>query len=321
MKVTQIVTTYGQNCGIAVFGEAVRGEMERVGIEVVTRVGVIDEEIDSDLVLVQYNSESMEAEQVRSICKLVSKPVVLFAHTPDVAEFEQLVDGYCAMCPGMLPETEIAHLVFPNPIWTPSRLSDRRELKRSLSFPEDMPVVGTNGFLKFEREFDKILEMLLPRAVEHNWFIYLLTSPWHIDSPGLLEKLADIAARYGKHFRHEHVYLTEEDLNLRLQTCDLLWCWSRTKSSPYASGVITHQYASGTRIVAVEKTQHHHVLALPNVVKGPEDLKGFVRQIEAEVKSKNFSRHDPAPISWDVIRERFSKFLLQFKGTRPRRFY
>lgn len=299
MKILQIVATYGQDCGIAFFAGNLQEQLEKIGIEVKTIAAVYGDIPEADIILLQHHAELVDNESVISLCERCQHPVVLFAHSDGIDILSNIVDGFVAMCPGMIPATDKPTHIFPHPAWVPGSLEDRAILRNRFGLPIESIIIGTNGFLKFERQFVEILTVLLPQAKDNGWLVNLLTSPWYIDSPGLKAELEKLQSAYSTCFRFEYASWDKKTLNQRLQACDMLWCWTRAPSSSYASGVISDQYASGTRIFAADKRQHGHVLELPNVVSGPDRLEPFIEQLIAEIKRGKRQRHDPSPISWD----------------------
>jgi hypothetical protein len=297
MRVLQISPTMGQHCGVALFGERLAAELETLGIGVTT-VSELKDSVDADIVLIQHHVELLDDAQVRAICSRAKRPVVLFAHEKGIEGVIDVVDGVMAMSAGIVPDIDKAVLVFPHPARTPTRLSDRNALRARFGLPPKSKIIGTCGFLKFERQLVEILSALLPYAAESDWFVQVNASPWFIESPGLIEEITAIGGRHPGHFGLEQNYLTEEALNLRLQACDILWCWTRAESSPYASGVASNMYASGSRIVAADKLQHEHVLRLPNVVRAPASLGAFVKELVFQTRCSDGERHDPSPVSW-----------------------
>jgi hypothetical protein len=169
--------------------------------------------------------------------------------------------------------------------------------------------VATSGFLRFDRRFPEVLAKLLPGAAEIGWGIQLVTSPWHRPSPGLLDDLISLRDQHGARFWHFHEHLSEVDLNRRLQAADLLWCWSSAPPLPYASGVVSQMYGSGTRIVVADRPQHEHILGLPNIVRAPEDLTAFVDELLRQMCHHQRTRHDPTVISWRQQASRIACFL------------
>lgn len=311
MRVLQISPSHGENCGIAFFAENLQRQMQQIGIDMET-VSHTKSVSGYDVILLHHHTDLISDAEVTELCTTSLRPVVLFAHVNGIDGLCQNVDGIIAMCPGMVEPTETPVHIFPHPAWTPKYLEDRTALRQELGYPDDALIVATNGFLKFERQFVEIISALLPHARTNNWFVDLITSPWRLTSPGLIERFVNLRDHSRERFRFQHSFLDSRTLNRRLQACDLLWCWTAAASSPYASGVISDQYASGTRIFAADKQQHEHVLSLPNVVRAPGRLEDFVDQLLAELRCGPGQRHDPAPVSWDNCITGIAKFLRTF---------
>ncbi len=317
MKVLQISLTQGFECGIALFAETLADQLRAVGISVTTTGHLISNDA-VDLVLLQHHDELVSDAEVGAFASSCLKPLVLFAHSEHADRFAALVQGLIAMCPGMLGASELAvpTYVFPHPAWSPKHLEARSVLRREFGLPSDRRVAGTNGFLKFERRLFEIASVLVVEAERRGWFIDLLSSPWRLASPGLLDSLQTLVDRYPGAIRVEHAFMERSLLNRRLQACDLLWCWTDAPSSPYASGVVSDQYASGTRMYVADKQQHAHVLELPNVVAGPNRLDRFIDGLVEEMARGVSDRHDPAPVSWANCADDLARFLLSVAACR-----
>jgi hypothetical protein len=297
MRVLQISKTLGPDCGIALFARSLQTHLRAGGIEVDT-ADCPSLSKKHDLLLVQHHVELFTDNEVASLAAGTDAPVVLFAHSECSAGAFQYLDGFVFMCPGMIVSTHKPVHTFLHPAWTPQSLEDRATLRHEFGLPEKRLIVGSNGFLKFERQFVEIVEVLLPEARRSGWFLELITSPWRIDSPGELSRLEGLCMREQRHFRFHHGYLDAATLNRRLQACDVLWCWTGAPSAPCASGAISDQYASGTRVLAADKQQHRHVLGLPNTVAAPDALVPFLDCLLEELRMCPRQRHDPSPVSW-----------------------
>lgn len=314
MKILQIATSLGQNCGIALFADTVHLRLREAGVEIETAGSLIADPA-ADIVLLQHHGELIAATDVIAFCRNSSSPVVLFAHDDGIGALSDHVTGLVAMCPGIIPATTKPVHLFPHPAWTPAELYDRGALRHEFGLPADAVIIGSNGFLKFERQFVEIVNGLLPHAQRNNWFVGIVASPWRLESPGLIVELERIQERFPDQFRIDYAFLDAPTLNRRLQACDLLWCWTEAPSQPYASGVISDQYASGTRIFAADKQQHGHVLPLPNVVRGAARLENYIEQLVTEIRTGNRQRHSPEPIGWDNCIGGFIDFLKGFLPT------
>jgi hypothetical protein len=313
VRVLQVSPSHSENCGIAYFAEDLAHAMASADV-VTSTVRDVPTKPPTDLadvILLHHHDELLTAGTVHRLSERFDGPVVLFAHSNGIIDALSAVDAVIAMAPGMLPATAIPSLLITHPAWTPSQVVTAENARRCLGLDPQVPTVGTCGFLKFDRQFDVLAEALLPHVTRLGWRIQILTSPWRMDSPGLLERLDEIAHSASGHLIVRHQYLPSERLVDHLQACDLLWCWTREPSSAYASGVASCLYSSGVRVVAADKAQHGHILDWPNVVRAPTELDSFVATLVAEMAGRNPARHDPDPVSWRHQVPRIRSFLRQ----------
>jgi hypothetical protein len=310
LRILQVCPTLGKYCGIALFAERFAAEIRRSTLNVVT-VREMTDTIPADIVLLQHHPELLDDGAVHDIVNRAKCPVIVFAHAPDISSITEHVSGVMAMHPKIIPQTSIPSLVFPHPAWVPEQLSCRDKLRDYFSLPRKQKVLGTCGFLRFERQIVEILSRLLPTAAQRDWILQVTISPWYIESPGLIDQIIETGNQYPGHFVLDYQHLNEKDLNLRLQVCDVLWCWTQAESSPYASGVVSDMYASGTHIVAADKMQHDHILQLPNVVRASSVLGDFLDELIEDVAGCADERHDPGPVSWHHYVDRVVRFFYE----------
>ncbi len=310
MKLLQIATTAGRPCGVGNFALNLAEALTSVGVEVDTVTDLVDHP-SADAIVVHHGWELFDDDrEVGRFAAAVDRPVVVVAHYHGAEKFAPSVSGFIAMAEGIVGATTRPTLIVPHPAWTPAGLEQRSTLREEFSLPHDRKVVGSNGFLVSLRAFPQIVESLVPVASDNGWFIDLSTSEWYRGDPEIVHDLQGLSRRFPDLFRFNTVFLKPSELNRRLQACDLLWCWTSIESTPYGSGSISDQYASGTRIVAADKVQHEHVLRLPNVVRAPEALDPFVDRLRGEMAgSAPGSRHDPEPVSWRHITSSLASFL------------
>jgi len=299
VKLLQIVPTFGLRCGLAVLAKALGEQLARAQIES-TFAATLPHRHDAEVVLLWFHSDLLDPDDVRSLRAATDRPLALFVHSAGAESAMDAVDGVLSMSPGLVPEGAPSPHVFPHPA-TPQPLQDRSVLRRRFGLPTDVRVLGTCGFLRLERQFDEVAARLAPVADEAGWFIHIMSSPWYQESPGVLERLGQIQRRHPTSFGFECRHLDEAELILRMQACDLVWCWTSAPSSPYASGVVATQHASGTRLVAADKLQHELVLGRPNVVRAPATLGEFLTVLTSEAASARLERHDPSLISWERV--------------------
>jgi hypothetical protein len=314
--VLQVSPTAGELCGIAVFADSTARALGRLGLDVTT-VRELRPGVEADVVLVQYHHELTTSAELKQMLHRSTAPVVLMAHSDGYETSISRIGGVLTMVPDLLPRSEaVPALCFPHPALAPARLADRHLLRVQLGLPTDRPFVGTSGFLRFERRLPDVLTLVLPHVQRLGWRVLLTTSPWHRPSPGLLDSIRDLGERWPDAVVHVHRHLNESDLNLHLQACDLLWCWSGLPKSPYASGVVSQMYGSGSAMVVTDQPQHRHVTALPGVTTSGTDMADFVETIAARMTSRA-GRHDPSPVSWDRAAEDVRALLVRVAALGP----
>jgi hypothetical protein len=320
-RVLQISRTDGQACGIAYFARNLHEQLLGTGV-----TAALSHDLTSasgaDVVVIHHHWDLFADDEINGYCKFLDVPVVLFGHEPGIERFA-FAAGFATMSPGHPPRARQPVFTAMHPAWLREDLVSRSGCRPELGLPPDRLVVGSSGFIRFERNFPEIVDQLLPVARERGWFVELLTSPWKEPSPGVVEQLTMQSREFRDSFRFTTRYLSPDELNLRLQACDLLWSWTSSPSRAYASGAISDQYASGTRIFACRKRQYEAVLSLPNTVTGAIDLGGFVTGLIAEARQAErhrvvggVPRHDPSPVSWGAFTASFISFLGQISAVR-----
>lgn len=308
MRVAHVCPTQGQRCGIALFAATLLEQMREAGIAG-PLLAAGETAGDVDLAIFHHHGELVDPDRLPELLEPWGCPVVLFPHDPIDRDLAARAAGTISMCRGMVPPGGPPTLTLTHPALAPARLSPRRELRERFGLPVEPYLLGTCSFLKFERQLVEVVTGLLPAADRNDFHLSLTLSPWHTDSPGLMESLVELARENPEHLFLEYRYLDERELNLRLQACDLLWCWTRAPSTPYASGVASQQYATGSRMFVADKLQHEHVLDLPNVIRAPADLEEFVAGLAAAGSERCSDRHDPSPVSWSGVMDSLVGYL------------
>lgn len=287
MKILQVCRSIGRHCGIANFA-ANLGAAAGIPTEPAYRGQ------DCDVALIQHEHGLWTPPDLRDVCGRIRGRKVLFAHSPLVFD---AADAFVAMAPGMVDTSKPVH-VMPHPAYV-RPLVDRAELRKRLGLDFKV-VVGSHGFAQPNRRFDMFVQQLLPvleevdgavviAAAEH----FTAAQKYHLQFS--MSKLRSLA---GPRVIVEADYLEAGEVNLLMQACDVAWCWTAAPSKPYASGVASDLYGSGSRLVCADKLQHRAVLGRDNVVPAPEDFAGFFKVLVREIRRGEYPRHDASELSW-----------------------
>jgi hypothetical protein len=237
----------------------------------------------------------------------------LFAHSGGVDYLAGMVAGFIAMHEGIVHRVELPSLIIPHPASIPTKFEERSKLRKRFGLQDKSLVVGSNGFMTGYRQFPEIVSQLIRALRDVDASVQLTVSnvgrPWYSESARIAGELDELQRQYSGHFNFVRRFLSSEELNARLQACDVLWCYTNRASSAYASGTAADQYASGTAMVVTGVDQHRYVLGREGVIAAPHDLRGFVHVVIETVQSGRFQRHRRSAFSWADAAQRVVAFL------------
>jgi hypothetical protein len=320
MKVLQVSPSYRESCGIGHFSRNLEAALRDSSVDMSTTTSLTPAN-GFDVTVIQHEWGLFPSmEDVYAFCAQSPVPVVLFAHSGGVERFAESVDGYIAMHEGIVSSVERPSLVIPHPTWAPPILEDRQRLRERFGLGDKSLVVGSSGFITGFRQFPDILARLLPALREEDGFVELVIAKcagrWYSEGERVERELDRLRCQYPDSFRYDGRFLSNEELNLRLQACDLLWCFTNRASSAYSSGAAVDQYASGTTMILADIDQHRHVIARSGVIAAGADIHGFVDTILSAIRERHFPRHDPAVYSWADASREVADFLRELVGER-----
>jgi hypothetical protein len=311
LRISQICPSAGAACGVGNFAANLAAYLPAIGCTVQT--GRQIEQDNADLLLVQHEYGLYDTASLRHQLKRCRQLRVLFAHTRVGREFDDVADAYVCMCPGMV-DTQKPVCVIPHPAYVAPEPESKNRLKDQLGVQDFAAVIGSSGFLTPNRRFVAIVSALLPVAVENNWLIQLLTS--RHQSHHQNDEMQQIEAEllewqnvFPRNFRFTTSFSDTKELNRRMQSCDLHWCWTASHSAPYGSGTCSDQYGSGRTVIVANKAQHSAVFGLPNVIIADAQLPKFLATLVETVKNRAFNIHDGSTLSWTNITPQLGAFL------------
>jgi hypothetical protein len=273
----------------------------------------------ADVVLIQHDWALYDTGSLYSFCENCDKPIIMFSHCRGTQLFDGIVDGYIVMCDGLLPRVQSPVHISRHPGWVPTRMTNREKARKRFGLNPNAVIIGSSGFIHPNKQFAEIADCLMQaettlrrdREIAQSWLIEIISARhWEHedDGPSVIAEraLADLS---GKRLHYRTDFLPPNEMNARLQACDLLWSWTKAPSTTGASGVASDQYGSGVRLVVPRKQQMSHLFDLPNVVVAPSDLEGFVDTLIEEAQAIEFPRHDPSLLSWQKTITSLADFI------------
>lgn len=305
-RILHVCRTLGTACGVANFARNLHDAALCAGASIDSLRHASGGEVGQyDVALIQhehafYLRHPEVLEQLSQQLEAVGVPRVLLLHSP-VAEFDRLADAYVVMCDGMV-ETSLPVYRLPHPAHV-LPAADRRRLREHLGLDRHRLLLGSHGFITPSRRFAAFVERLAPVCRSIGGALLLAVAD-HARSGRAMqdarERLLRAARRHSDCVVLVQGFRPADDVNLLMQACDLVWCWTSVRSRPYASGVASDLYGSGTRLVVPGKQQHAAVLGRPNVVAGPDEFEPFADLLEELLRGGEQPRHDPRDLSWET---------------------
>ena len=271
--VNTLCPTIGKKCGVGNFAENMRLSINEHFVSIADNISYEE----NDVCLIQHEHGIFNKDVLIATLKNIKGKKILFAHSPGVECFEDYVDGFACMCPGMI-KTKKPLYVMPHPgYYEPMKYSIKT----------GKVTVGTNGFINPNRRLSKIITELMEGPVSDIIDIHLPLSmhenhykhDTYINEYNQLVRLAD---KY-KNITLSTKFRTQAELFQELSKIDIAWCWTDTESKPYGSGTASDLWCAARSLVVVNKEQHSSVFGLPDVTVTRENFEEFMTDLETEI--------------------------------------
>lgn len=311
----------GQRCGIWTYSSRVNRYLNQLP-EVKSKV--FKEKYKNgkiDVLNIQYESglfaNPNDPPMFQDLLKGYNCPIVVTAHnTYGLEGAFPLIDGIIVHDESQLnPQkkpwnyTVIPHpaLVFPK--------KDKMELRKKYGLPLDKKIVGTMGFICGTGK-------ILPLTVHHilnnlnkDEFLYLITPFWKGGDMGRYNDIMDVVKKSGKenNFRIETDFMVnEEELNEKMQCCDLMYCWNNTtKQSPGSqSGSAADIYGSRVKMIVKDVPHFGFIAKQDKVLKGRDDPADFASDVLTALRTADLNDvQDPEWLSWENSIKKYVEYF------------
>lgn len=301
IKIAQVSKTTDEACGIGNYSKNFANRLSQMGIEVYTVNSVdIQESTNYDAIIYQHEHSLISPKDFINAGELV--PRIALLHSDSSGSHSRTLNAYCdayiTMCDGMI-ETD-------KPVYNhrmpgqDKRMIDREDLRRRFGWQRYDKVIGSCGFMNPVRFFPEIVDAICSKSIHVGVYIACSKHFRYLTESGhklVHKKLQELDQRY-PNFIMETEFGDFTEKILKLQACNLNWCYTNVPSTKYASASASDLYATGTRLIINSRTQHSAVLGLPNVVSVEQPINGFIDALWKEVYEGPDGRHHPGQISW-----------------------
>jgi len=262
---------------------------------------------DTDVISIQYEPGLMPPQNLQYFLQKYTQPIaVTVHHTGYLPQMWGAIDGLHFHSLNQFEDYEeqpwskriIPHpaLVFPE--------KDKNELRKKYGLPKDKKILGTFGFItgtgkNLPDTVDSILMQL-----KDDEFLYLGTAFWKGGDMGRKEHIESVVKKYGKenNFRLDTDFVSSEELNEKMQACDILWAWCAVgpNAKGSQSGIAADMYGSRRKLVVKDSSHYSFIGQQDKVTIGREDPHEFINDVFDVLRKGDLNdTQNPEWLSWD----------------------
>jgi len=323
-------SSIGQRCGIYTYSKRLTKYLNEMDtdidgneVNVEAYMFASKPQKNTDLICVQYEPGLIPPVPTRdgrlSLQELSQnniEPMVVTAHhTGGLESFYNTLDGFIFHS---LDQTEkkpwdytiIEHpaLVFPK--------KDKKKLRKKYGLPQNKKILGTAGFIAGTGKNLPITVNELLKKLNKDEFLYLTTSFWKGGDFGHKHDIMKVVEDSGKEkqFRLDTDFVSAEDLNEKLQACDLLWTWCAVGPNEKGSqsGIAADMYGSYTKLIVKNSAHYSYIGSQDKVEIGRANPADFAKDVLELARNGDLTDvPDPTWISWE---EKIKDYLAYFQS-------
>jgi len=318
MKISIQCNELGQRGGIGTYSNRLNDALNKIkGVESKQFVSRIRN--GPDLISVQYEPGLMPPQNLQKLIQKYPQPIVITSHHMGVLpQFYPLVDGIVIHDKSQLIglDEPWSYKVIPHPAIVFPR-KDKKKLREKYNIPQDKKVVGTMGFIAGTgKKLPDIVRYLL-KELEKDEFLYFATSFWKGGDFGFSDIIRSEVKKLGKEdqFRLDTDFLSEEELNEKMQLCDLLFAWNKLDRPGSNSGIAMDMMGSRTKLIVRDSPHYSYPASLKGVEAGSRDMDKFARDVFNVLRNKDLSKTpNPDKYSWDNKVKEYLEYFNEILG-------
>lgn len=317
-KIAIQVSSLGTRCGIATYSERLEKYLNDIkGIE--AKQFANKTRNSPDVISIQYEPGLMQPNKLQQLIQKYPQPIVITAHhMGHLQQFYPLIDGIVIHSKNQIESMEEPwnYKVLPHPALVFPK-KDKKKLREKWDLPQDKKILGTMGFIAGTgKGLPNIIKDLLMNLNDDE-FLYFATSFWKGGDFGFEKQILDEVKRQGKEkqFRIDSDFVSEEDLNEKMQLCDLLFAWNRMDSPGSNSGIAMDMIGSRTKLIVKDSSHYGFVSSIEGVETGRQDMKEFVEDTYKVLREGDLKKvPKPEPYSWQNLVLQYRDYFLEISG-------
>ena len=308
------VSSYGDRCGIATYAERLTNALNNVKkdkagntVSVEAYQFIDKPQKNTDVINIQFEPGVMPPQKLQKLANKNIMPIVATVHHIGyLPQMWTIVDGYHfhnAEQYEDLPDQPWSKRVIPHPCMV-FKDKKKKDLRKKLGLPNDKKIMGTFGFITGTGKNLPITVMNIIESMKKDEFLYIGTAFWKGGDFGRRKQLEDLIKEHGmeNNCKLDTDFVSDEELNERMQACDLLWAWCNVpkKGKGSQSGIVADMYGARRKLIVKDSAHYSFIGQQDKVLVGREEPHMFARDVLNALRNEDLNDvQDPEWLSWD----------------------
>ena len=258
---------------------------------------------DTDLICIQYEPGLMPPQKFQQLFNTYIEPMVVTVHHIGYLEqFYNALDGFIFHSDGQTTNKPWDYAIIEHPALVFPK-KDKMKMREKYGLPKDKKILGTAGFIAGTGKNLPITVGAILNKLKDDEFLYLMTSFWKGGDMGHKYDIMKQVEESGKQgqFRLDTDFISPEDLNEKLQACDLLWTWCAVGPNDIGSqsGIAADMYGSRRKLIVKDSAHYSFIGKQDKVEVGRVNPEDFASDVLSVLRNSDLDDvQDPEWLSW-----------------------
>ena len=321
------VSSLGERCGIYTYASRLNRYLNKVKedkegnkINVESFMFASKPRRKFDIISVQYEPGLIQPNFLQYFLnKYVDVPIIVTAHHIGyLKDFYPILDGVVLHSEDQVDEKPWVYRTIPHPALVYEK-KDKKKLRKKLGLPLDKKIIGTAGFITGTGKNLPVTVKEILKNLNDDEFLYLTTSFWKGGDLGREHDIISAVKEVGKEnqFRLDTDFVSDEELNEKLQACDLLYAWCQVGPNEVGSqsGIAADMYGSYTKLIVKNSAHYSFIGKQDKVLVGREDPEDFAEDVINALRNEDLDDvQNPRWLSWEVQVKEYIDFFKEVLG-------
>ena len=319
-------SSIGQRCGIYTYSKRLVDSLNNLkedknGNKVDVEAYMFDSKTrkNTDIICIQYEPGLLPPDKLKYLVdKYIDPMAVTVHHIGYLKQLYNTLDGFIFHSNDQVEDKPWDYIIIPHPALV-FKNKDKMKMREKYDLPKDKKILGTAGFIAGTGKNLPITVRAILDKLKKDEYLYLITSFWKGGDLGHKHDIMKQVEETGKkdQFRMDTDFISEEDLNEKLQACDLLWTWCAVGPNDIGSqsGIAADMYGARRKLIVKKSAHYSFIGEQDNVVTGNPDPNKFADDALKLLRTGKLDDvQDPEWLSWNEKAKDYLDYFQQVLG-------